>query len=75
MTPEEIQELKDLIKLYKEADLFSGIMIGIFLLGAILLVIWEIYRLKAIKKMHQEWKMTLTEEQIKTINKNKEYLK
>lgn len=75
MTPEEVNELKDIIKAFKDADLATSIMVGCLFVGAIIYTIWQIYRMKKIKKMHQQWKSTLTDEQLKTIKRSDEYFK
>lgn len=75
MTAEELKIVQDMLQAYKESYVVIGIGLAIWLIATILLCAWEFYRLKTMKKMHNEWKCSLTEDQIKIINKNKEYTK
>lgn len=72
MTPEEIEELKHLMVLFKEADIFSGIMLGI---ASLLLVAWIIVDLYKVKKTKEIWKsyyITLNDDQKEAIRKYRE---
>lgn len=73
MTESDITELKELLELYRKADLFSGIMIGILLVVILAITIYEIWKIKKLKKWRNEYKATLTNEQLEKIEEIKKF--
>lgn len=71
MTEEQATKLIELMEEYNrnmnEGIPAVSIMLGIALLFCVLLVAWEIYRLKQVNKIKNEYYATLTDEQKKAV--------
>lgn len=71
MTEEQATKLIELMEDYQrsmdEGIPFVAIMIGIALLMGVAMIIWELYRLKQVKKIKDEYYSTLTDEQKKAV--------
>lgn len=74
MTEEQITKIMDLIKNFETADKITAITIAVAIIVGLGFAIWEMFRLKQLKKMHKEYLATLTEEQAKELERNKRYL-
>lgn len=71
MTVEEIIKLQDIVKSFELADKITAIVLGIWMLFTITWVIWDIWKFKKIKKWRNEYKTTLTDEQLKALENYK----
>lgn len=73
MTEEQATKLVEMVQHYDKLEtmstIFSGILIGV----AIAILFYFCYKYQKIKKMHNEWKSTLTDEEIKKIERDKRY--
>lgn len=72
MTEEQIEKLIELLKNYEISSTITAVTVGIFLILLIGEVIYFIWKFKKVKKMLEEYYITLTEEQKEAIKKYKE---
>lgn len=72
MTPEEIAELKEIIELYRKADIFSSVMLGIAMLLLVAWIIVDLYRVKKVKETWKNYYITLNDDQKEVIRKYRE---
>ena len=72
MTPEEINELKELIKMFKNADIFSGIMLAVFMIMLVAWIMIDIYKIKKVKEIWKNYYITLNDSQKEAVRKYRE---
>lgn len=72
MEQEQLQEILKAFESYKQADLVASIVICLALIGFIILAIYFVYRDKKLKQWRKEYESTLTDEELKKLNKWKE---
>lgn len=71
MTEEQIAEIIENLEMMHKSNIVASVFIGISLLALIVFIIYDSYRVKQIKKWREEYKATLNEEQLKTLENYK----
>ena len=72
MTPEEINELKELIKMFKNSDIFRGIMLAVFMIMLVAWIMIDIYKIKKVKEIWKNYYITLNDSQKEAVRKYRE---
>lgn len=75
MTSDQAQKIIELLKDFELSNYICAIIVGIGMLMWIALLIWEIWRLKKVKEIRNEFIAGLTEEQKEAVRKYKEIIK
>lgn len=75
MTEEEATKLIELMEEYNKIELYSTILVAIFILALCVWCVLTVIKFLNEKKHYTEWKATLTDEQLQAVNKAKELMK